>query len=78
MTDNANNKTNDPANKRGSIWKNLKLKWKLSLVAGVMVITLIFVTRSIIEPLHKGVKFAETVAKGDLTQRVDIDQTGDR
>ncbi|TRO82341.1 methyl-accepting chemotaxis protein [Desulfuromonas acetexigens] len=45
------------------------------LVALVVGITIaIFITRAITKPIFKGVKFAETIAVGDLTQRLDIDQ----
>jgi len=47
----------------------------LGAIAAILV-TLIAVgiTRGIVGPLRKGVQFAEMVAKGDLTQQVDIDQ----
>ena len=32
------------------------------------------IARGIVASLNKGVRFAETVAKGDLTQRLDVDQ----
>jgi len=46
-----------------------------ALVAIVLGAILAFViTRGIVGPLRKSVQFAETVAKGDLTQQVDINQ----
>ncbi|SHO53388.1 methyl-accepting chemotaxis protein, partial [Desulfopila aestuarii] len=46
------------------------------LIAAVLIGILIafFITRAITKPIFMGVKFAETVANGDLTQRLDIVQ----
>jgi methyl-accepting chemotaxis protein len=46
------------------------------IVAGVLVsVTIgISLTRGITRPLSKGVKFAESIAQGDLVQNLDIDQ----
>ena len=47
----------------------------MSAVAIVLGVALAWViARGIIGPLRKGVDFAETVAKGDLTQQIDIEQ----
>jgi methyl-accepting chemotaxis protein len=46
-----------------------------SIVASIMAIVLaIVIARGIISPINKGVKFAEEVAKGDLTATVDVNQ----
>jgi methyl-accepting chemotaxis protein len=46
-----------------------------ALVAIILgAILAIVITRGIVGPLRKSVQFAETVAKGDLTQQVDINQ----
>ncbi len=44
----------------------------IALILGVLLALII--TRSITDPIKKGVKFAEVVANGDLTQQLDIDQ----
>ncbi len=44
----------------------------LAVIVGIVLATVI--ARGIIAPLMKGVGLAQTVAEGDLTQRVDIDQ----
>ncbi|MDY0268589.1 HAMP domain-containing methyl-accepting chemotaxis protein [Trichloromonas sp.] len=44
----------------------------IALAIGVAVA--IFITRAITKPIFKGVKFAEMIAEGDLTQRLDIVQ----
>ena len=52
----------------------------LSVIAVLMsVVAGIFITRSIIQPLHEAVKVAQTVAAGDLTSRIEVtskDETG--
>jgi len=40
----------------------------------VGIILAVIIARGIVASLNKGVRFAETVAKGDLTQRLDVDQ----
>jgi methyl-accepting chemotaxis protein len=47
-----------------------------TLVAGVILAILfgVFISRIISNPLRKGVIFAQAVAAGDLTQKVDLDQ----
>ncbi len=44
----------------------------LAIVTGIT--SAFFITRSIVRPLAKGVEFAKSVAKGDLTARIDLDQ----
>ena len=44
----------------------------IALVVGIAIA--IFITRAITKPIFKGVKFAEAIAEGDLTQRLDIVQ----
>lgn len=44
------------------------------IALGVFVLVIQFIVKSITTGLHKGVKFAENVAKGDLSQKVDINQ----
>ncbi|MDX9753425.1 MAG: methyl-accepting chemotaxis protein, partial [bacterium] len=44
----------------------------IALILGVLIT--IFITRKIVKPLQMGVKFAECVAGGDLTQTIDLDQ----
>ena len=44
------------------------------VIAGFVVAIALFVATSIANPLIKGVRFAEIVADGDLTQQLDIDQ----
>ncbi|MFH1743166.1 MAG: CZB domain-containing protein, partial [bacterium] len=47
----------------------------ISVIAVIAGIALAFIiARGIIRPLMKGVTFAQTVANGDLTQKVDVDQ----
>lgn len=47
-----------------------------SLLIGLIIaiILALIITRAITGPLNKGVKFAEIVAEGDLTQQIDVDQ----
>ena len=47
-----------------------------SLLIGLLIaiILALLITRAITGPLNKGVKFAEIVAEGDLTQQIDVDQ----
>ena len=52
--------------------KTVTIGLVIALILGVVITVVI--TRSIVPPLVKGVKFAETVAQGDLTQRIDLDQ----
>ena len=48
----------------------------ISLFAAVLSIVLgLSITRSIIKPLSLGVSFADNLAKGDLTQKLDINQS---
>ncbi|MCW3805219.1 methyl-accepting chemotaxis protein [Plebeiibacterium marinum] len=45
------------------------------VVASILAIFLsIFITNSLLSPINKSVKFANSVAKGDLTSTVDVDQ----
>ena len=44
----------------------------LATVFGILIA--FFITRAITKPIFMGVKFAETVANGDLSQRLDIVQ----
>lgn len=51
-----------------------------TLIAGLIIAAVIgmalgyFITRAIVGPIGRGVAFAETIANGDLTQRLDINQ----
>lgn len=46
-----------------------------SVIAIVLAIALaMIITRGIVRPINKGVKFAALVSKGDLTAKIDIDQ----
>lgn len=47
-----------------------------ALIIGVLIgiILSLVIARSIVTPLQKGLYFAEVVADGDLTQRIDVDQ----
>ncbi|MEW6236265.1 MAG: methyl-accepting chemotaxis protein [Candidatus Omnitrophota bacterium] len=51
--------------------------WVLSIV-GVFIVLIaivaIFIAGSIAKPLAKGVRFAQSIASGDLTQRIDLNQ----
>ena len=60
----------------GSIIALSKIIIIVSLLIGLLIaiVLALVITRAIVLPLNKGVKFAETVAGGDLTQIIDVDQ----
>ncbi len=57
--------------------KDIKIKPRLIalfIFVGIVVVVALYVAVSIAPPLVKGVKFAESVADGDLTQNLDVKQ----
>ncbi len=57
--------------------RSQSLKVTYFVIASVLILGLalsFFITRSIIVPLKKGVKFSQDIADGDLTKTLDIDQ----
>ena len=67
------------AEHRSALAEKLTARSSLALSSGVVALVLaiiiaILITRVITRPIFKGVKFAESIAEGDLTQRLDIDQ----
>lgn len=56
----------------------IAIEWLMAIIAIVGVIAIVIValliTRSITKPIQKGVEFAESLSRGDLTSKVDIDR----
>ncbi|BCA80674.1 methyl-accepting chemotaxis protein [Desulfuromonas sp. AOP6] len=71
--------TENKATEQSILASNLSKQSMFALTSGgaalVLAIFVAFlITRAITKPIFKGVKFAESIAKGDLTQRLDIVQ----
>lgn len=59
-----------------SLLRSSNMVLAIGLVMAVLIgiVLAMFLTRIITTPIQKGVKFAETLAKGDLTATIDVDQ----